>query len=41
MLLRIEASQKEFKLSGKHQLLFYADDVNLFNENIHTMRGNT
>jgi hypothetical protein len=35
-----EASQKGFKLNGRHQLLFYANDVHLFSEKIHTMRGN-
>jgi hypothetical protein len=36
-----EASQKGLKLNGRHQLLFYADDINLFNEKIHTMRVKT
>jgi hypothetical protein len=36
-----EASQKGLKLNGRYQLLFYADDINLFNEKIHTMRIKT
>ena len=41
VIKNFEASQKGLKLNGRHQLLFYADDVNLLNEKIHTMRGNT
>ena len=29
------------KLNGKHQLLVYADDVNVFGGSIHTVRKNT
>jgi hypothetical protein len=29
------------KLNGKHQLLAYADDVNLLGNNIDTMKTNT
>jgi len=40
MLLRT-LKQARFKLHGRHQLLFYADDVNLFSEKMHTTRGKT
>jgi hypothetical protein len=30
-----------FKLNGKHQLLVYADDVNILVGSIHTIRKNT
>ena len=29
------------ELNGKHQLLFYADDVNMLGENLQTARENT
>jgi hypothetical protein len=31
----------ELKLSGTHQLLAYADDVNLLEDNIDTIKKNT
>jgi len=41
VIKNVEASQKGFKLNGRHQLLFYVDDVNLFSEKLHTMRRST
>jgi hypothetical protein len=41
LLKNVEASQKGFKLNGRHQLLLYADDVSLFSEKILTVRGKT
>jgi hypothetical protein len=41
VIKNVEASQMGFTLNGRRQLLFYADDVNLFDEKVHTMRGNT
>lgn len=40
VIKKVQASQKGFKLNGRHRLLFYADDINLFSEKIHTRRGN-
>jgi hypothetical protein len=38
---RVQANQKGFKLNGNHQLLVYADDVNILGGSIHTVRKNT
>jgi hypothetical protein len=37
----IQKNQVEVKLSGTHQLLFCADDVNLLGNNVGTMKKNT
>jgi hypothetical protein len=38
---KVQVNQDGLKLNGIHQVLFYADDVNILGGNIHTMRKNT
>jgi hypothetical protein len=38
---RVQAKQEGVKLNGTHQLLLYADDVNILGGSIHTIRKNT
>ena len=38
---RVEVNQDGLKLNGTHQLLFYADDVNMVEGSLHTMKENT
>jgi hypothetical protein len=38
---RVQANQKGLKLNGTHQLLVYADDVNILGGSVHAIRKNT
>jgi hypothetical protein len=40
-IIKIQENQVELKLNGTHQLLAYADDVNLLGDNIGTINKNT
>jgi hypothetical protein len=41
VIRRVHANQEGLKLNGTHQLLAYADDVNILGGSIHTIRKNT
>jgi hypothetical protein len=38
---RVQDKQKGLKLNGTHQLLAYADDINILGENVDTIQKNT
>jgi hypothetical protein len=38
---KVQEIQVELKLNGTHQLLVYANDINLLGDNIDTIRKNT
>jgi hypothetical protein len=40
-LRKVQENQMRLKLNGTHQLLAYADDVNLLGDNIDTINKNT
>jgi hypothetical protein len=38
---RVQVNQDDLKLNGTHQLLVYADDVNVWGRSVHTIKKNT
>jgi hypothetical protein len=38
---KVQENQVGMKLNGTHQLMVYADDVNLLGDNIDTIKGKT
>jgi hypothetical protein len=40
-ITKIEEKQMGMKLNGAHQILVYADDINLLGDNINTKQKNT
>ena len=38
---RFQVNQDALKLNGTHQLLVYADDVNILGRSVHTINKNT
>ena len=40
-LRRVQVNQDGLKLNGTHQLVVYADDVNVLGGSVHTIKKNT
>jgi len=38
---RVQVNYNGLKLNGTHQLLLYADGINIMGESVHTIEGNT
>jgi hypothetical protein len=36
-ITKVQENHKGLELNGKHQLMIYADDVNILDENVNTM----
>jgi len=41
VIRRVQVNQDGLKLNGTHQLLVYADDVNIMGGSVHTIHKNT
>ena len=41
VIRRVQANQDGLKLNGTHQLVVYADDVNILGGSVHTIKKNT
>jgi hypothetical protein len=37
-IMRVKVNQDDFKLNGTHQILVYADDVNIWGRSVHTVK---
>jgi hypothetical protein len=40
-IMKVQVNEDSLKLKGAHQLLVYAEDVNILGESVHTMKENT
>jgi len=41
IIKRVQVNQGDWELNGTHQLLVYADDVNILGGSVHTVKENT
>ena len=41
VIRRVQVNQDGLKFNGTHQLLIYADDVNILGESVYTLKENT